>query len=87
MARLNGSSSQVVQTVGKGIPQKCRTQQKYDKRPGAVKIFSPAEILKFVNKLEKLRLKRENVKPKKTVKMPRQMRRHCGPNFRKYYKI
>jgi hypothetical protein len=67
------------------ISQKCRTQQRYDKRPGAVKIFSPTEIFKYVNRLEKLRLKRENVKPKRTVKMPRQMRRHCGPNPRKNY--
>ena len=87
MAKVDGSDAQVVQTVGKGIPQKCRTQQKYDKRPGEVKIFSPAEILKYVNRLEMLRSKRANVKPRRTVKMPRQMRRHCGPNFRKDYKI
>ena len=72
---------------GSGIPVKCRMGQKYEKRHGEVKIFSPAEILKYVNQLERLRLKRESVKPRRTVKMPRQMKRHCGPNFRKPYNI
>ncbi|MDB4303531.1 hypothetical protein N9934_01905 [Desulfosarcina sp.] len=87
MARINGSDSQVVETVGKGIPQKCRTQQKYDKRPGEVKIFSRAEIRGYERWLERRKKRQENVKVKRTVKMPRQMRRHCGPNFRKDYKI
>lgn len=83
MGKFQGSKVQVVQTVGKGIPQKWRTQQKYDKRPGEVKIFSPAEILEYVNQLERLRVERESVKPQRALEMSR----HCGPNPQKHYNI
>jgi hypothetical protein len=68
-----------------GIPQKCRTQQKYDKRPGPVKVWTDAEKRGHERWLERRKKRQENVKVKRTVKMPRQMKRHCGPNFRKYY--
>ena len=69
-----------------GIPQKCRTQQKYNKRPGPVKVFTKAAVRGHERYLERRKKRQENVKVKRTVKMPRQMRRHCGPCFRKYYK-
>jgi hypothetical protein len=70
-----------------GIPQKCRTQQKHDKRPGPVKIWNRAEIRGRERYLERRKKRQENVKVKRTVKMPRQMRRHCGPNLAKSYNI
>jgi hypothetical protein len=70
-----------------GIPQKCRTQQKYDKRPGPVKVWTSTEICGHEIWLARRKKRKENVKVKSTVKMPRQMKRHCGPNLRKYYKV
>ena len=87
MDQLNCSYSQAVQTVGKGISQKCRTQQKYDKRPGPVKVFTKAEVRGHERWLRRRKKRQENVKVKRTIKMPRQMRRHCGPNLQKHNTI
>ena len=80
MEKFEGSE---VQVVGKGIPKKCRTQQKYDKRPGKVRIFSASKILEYVTQLERLRVERESVKPQRALEMSR----HCGPNPQKHYNI
>jgi hypothetical protein len=84
MKQFQGSGAQVVQTVGKGIPQKCQTQQKNYKRPGPVKIWTSAEKRSLEKRREREKENRENVKPNSIVKMPLEMKRHCGPNARRF---
>ena len=69
---------------GSGIPQKCRMQQKHDKHPGPLKVWTNAEIRELEIQQSSLEKDRENVQINSTIKMPEHIKRHCGPNFRRF---